>query len=467
MKFEDYLKENLNEQRTDTDSAKIWNSVSDRIDESKKRRRFLWIFGIVGIITLIFSIIGFSYLYKSNTTELSHPTLSKQQELESGKMNKDNHTNQPKSLHTTDNQTNTIASVQSEKTKQSINKANETAHINTTSDKKMRNISSKIGSESPYKKEAIDPQKENELRSRLDQIGDAINFDLSRKSNQGNIEKQDKLKLIALSPIRVNDTDLLTLPQKTLNLQNNIKALLPEQSITNIKTPKIFIGLHTSIGLSNKDINNDNSNSYTHLRKETEMALEHIETEVHLGYQISEKWSIISGINHLRQVEQFKWEGDYSTSSDGAYLYAIYLPNETDSIPTYMTGTHLKSVHRKMNIYNKSNILSIPLKISYTMGLGKNKLSITPGILYTAVIKTKGYMLSPDVTPINLSDIKNELDISYSLNVQFVKRIKGNTQLTIGSNYRYIPTWTQINDLNTSTLRYHMINLHLGIRHWL
>jgi len=466
MKFEDYLKENLNEQRTDTDSVKIWNKVSDRIDESKRRRRFFWLFGSVGIITLIFAAVGYSYFSKTYNTELSNTRIAEQIEKEPINNKKDNYKNETKTSGTTDNQLNATTPVHLKKTNKNEKNVSESENLKTNKSKKTKSISSKIRSNSNYNKAEAQTVKEYELISDPHVTGNEINIDLSQKSTLNQTKRKNDLRLIALSPILLNKPDQLTLPRRKYKLEKTLAALNVEHP-ANLKTAsKIFVGLYTGIGLSHKAIHNDIL-SYSSLRTQTEKTLEHIETELHLGYQISKKWSIISGINHLRQVERFNWEGDYSTVDNGEYLHSIYLPNETDSIPTFKTGTHVRSVHRKMNIYNRYNILSIPLKISYAMALGKNRLSITPGILYTAVINKKGYILDSAISPLNLNEIISKIDLSYSLNVQFIKQIKGNTQLTIGSNYRYIPEWRQVQNQSTSMVRYHMINLQLGIRHWL
>ncbi len=151
---------------------------------------------------------------------------------------------------------------------------------------------------------------------------------------------------------------------------------------------------------------------YVALRNETLSDLEAIRSNLFLNFHLSNRISLSTGLQYTRLNELFEWQGEYLQSKNGQYISEIVITPE-GTVNNFSEGEYKERVSRNMKIYNKTNLISVPLKLNLHQSLGGIVISLSGGVEANVFNWNEGFTLNKQGIPI---DLGKQEDIQFGIN---------------------------------------------------
>ncbi len=400
-RFNKHIKDHVERHEYDVDPQEIWEGILAK--EKPKSRRYFWMllfpFGI-GLLAI--------------TTWLSHENLT------------------PSTTFSNSNDTNQVELSVQDKVLSNYNKI-----VTLEREPKTTEIITEISSEQPASK-----QPPNSSIARQEKISSY--FSSSKKSNlnshsvldHSTIEKselstntikptQHQISSISKetkSPSRLAEKPLLAeleqvkelialqniinLPpglsyKRTAPVSHSRPYLVQDQSqisVASSKQNRWSLGINAGYGFVGKSIVSSSNESEAFDRSTTETPVELFSSELLVTYDISNNWSISSGINYQRVYEKFEWSGTFFEDHNGAIFQDV----------ENFTSIAFEKVEQTTSIYNQYNYVDIPLYLTYSPRLyRKLRPALFAGLSANVINYNEGTILNQVSLPLSLSDTKN------------------------------------------------------------
>ena len=472
MKFEKYIRDNLDKHTTEVDAAKIWDHVAKNIDQKKNRRGlFYWLSGLG--LSLVAVSIFFLYSFFNDTNAKTYVNTEEQissTNIETANDSQNPSLQQPVELVTNNSQ----EKINPNKNDNSL--ANNLESKNTTNNSPSAIVSSNVKTppnntrvKLPIIAKNTTPHfNTNSSLFTTPQIGKSKN---QTKKNILLEEKQMNLGQSVPTPmneaLRIENLILIkTIFPSLFKWHREPLALREAQPLSSLvaadSDSHFSLSLFSGVGLSAKTLSSEDR-MYTDLRNTTESTLEYYALSTGFLYHLNTRFAIGSGVDYLLQIEKFEWEGDYEESINGTYVDTIYYSKTLDTTITYANGDHEVLIHRNMRIYNRHQFISIPLSVQYSLGLGRHELSIRPSILFNLVRTAKGYYLNNFGVPSLLQELKTQGSIQYQLALDYHIPLSETWSFSVGSSLRWIPNSVLGENALLTQSSYKMYALRLGL----
>lgn len=481
--YKDIFKKHFENHEDDIDPQIIWDNI-----RPKKDRKILW-FGL----GLLFAIFVSSFVYLSVVKDIEHRPTIQSSELENHSMAKQavqakENTDSNKNIVDTNNELNNQ--------KDPSNKISETSTSKNSNLLNTRNIKSAV----PTKAVPTFTEVEKPLAKGLNQNGFVTErSSISSLSNQKvlteldarqnkiaetkvalkKIEKADVDKPIAQKESNVvfgniNALELLSIYEGQISFVERVKkelTLLPRAKQSDPERIKVkpsnqmfSLGLNAAYGFLNSDrvAISENYSEQLDRRNDNLENLEAARINLLLNYHLGSKVSLSSGLQYTRLNELFTWEGSYRTTKDGEYIMDLTETSE-GVITTFAQGEYEATETRNMRIYNKTNLISIPVILSLNQPIGKFDISIGGGIEANVAQWRDGFVLNEQGVPLELRDQEtSNFGLSYVGNLGLGYTF--NEKLKLSANIGYVQFKHSEVNLNTD---YKIANVGIGLKYLL
>ena len=293
--------------------------------------------------------------------------------------------------------------------------------------------------------------------------------EIESRSNKESIESPDiKKAIIKISYLENLYISSLSYDNRVIpNLYIDVEEYLTEEIVNSDNKEidkKISLAVNGAYGFlqSNSTAKNSNNEQALVNRKNTVQELESARINMLVNYHLGSRISVSSGLQYSRINELFTWQGIYERESKGQYITEIVETAENTLI-TYAEGEFDERVDRNMRIYNKTNLVSIPLILNLHQGVGNFTFSIGGGVEANVFQWRDGFVLDNDNAPIALQDQEQskfginyvaKLGVEYSLN----------QQLSLAANFGYTKMKHSDSDLISN---YRINDLGIGLRYFM
>lgn len=459
--YKDIFKKNFDQLEDDIDPQIIW----DNIKPKKKKKNMLWFFLSSFLLILIVSI---SYLYfQKDANEIASSQTKPSKTVETIDASEKLNENQPIKEIAQDNHVLT-ADTYSNKVDEKLNQINSSRNAEQTfTEVKKNDLEPKPSISFSSRNSALAAQ-ETEIQKDL--VHDFSTKEIKKRVIDENLSFPDSIpvaeKIIVknLDRLMLNELDFVgrKIPIRAMrfeqyprsNNRNQFKEL----------NKGFSLAVNSSYGFLNAERSVDpgaNQNVYLH-RIETVSELEAARINMLVNYHLSNRISFGTGIQYTRINELFEWQGNYKRTTNGEYVTEIIeTPEETYF--SFAEGEYEENVQRNMKIYNKTNLISIPLIANFHQAFGDFSLSIGAGIEANVFQFRDGYVLNELEIPVALQDQESsKFGLSYFGKIGVEYRLTD--QLSFGASFGYIQMRHSEIDLNTS---YAVKDLGLGLRYTL
>ena len=224
------------------------------------------------------------------------------------------------------------------------------------------------------------------------------------RNNLGSAKENEKIggvemassEILKLSALQTFSIIPFTIEQVLPELKMTVQGIIAAPTNNGASKSKMGLSVGGSYGLlsSNFESTSGASLAYTTARAETESNLEAFTTNVLFDYRILKNISISSGLGYTRINELFQWENNFVRDNFGEHHAATEIDENGVSNFVYSTGTYQEEVSRKMNIYNKTDLVSVPLVIGLHKSVGEINVSIQGAVQANFLIGQDGYILN-------------------------------------------------------------------------
>jgi len=463
--IDDLIKKHVNGHEADIDPNEIWAGVQAK-QKNKPRRKLI---GLIYLsLLLIVPLCWLSIrLVTQNQTTADTTKLVENSEASFNTTdtvyNSDNTTfnpidlnannqeisNSPVESNTSDNtQGNTIVTPQltenqfnSEKNKSFSKSLVSTSQSNLLNDKQLQSPDHRLRPQSSL--------QENEMTAVLPSTSNSV----SESSNNGNSASAlpvSKEKLVPFHTIDLITSDVLAYESDSYDPQ-----LI---TINTLQRQKWLLSAVTGYSkIVNRSITSLSSSPYDTYRNNSETALDALSGNLLLSYNLSDAFTLSSGISFQRDYELFEWQGSYIVDSQGA----LVSQGVDDELPSSFRNSYL-SEERDSRIYNQYEYYGIPIFLKYNFGQSRIRTALLAGITATVHKSFDGLVLNEDRLPVELAMIQDEVKIglkySCSLALEYPIYNSWALQSSIGYSYRK-------NEQRDLRLQYHYVDFRLGIQH--
>lgn len=466
--YKDIFKKNFDDHEDDIDPQIIWDNV-----RPKKKSRFLWFILNSFLVLVVVTALYFMFNIDKEADEVNRAQSSEFAigeddggGKESVNKNKNDAQLVQKNMASIDkiieadlkeSKSNLIEHASSQIPKQTFTEVRKQNEINI----KLTNL-------------PTTPRTNNErLLANTNEVKESVQND-----DRKNIEKED-LKIIVTNdliessnePITINYLGTLGLNKLLIGdreipkLTMSISDYVAEQDVVKQKVKldnKISFSINGGYGFlqANRSANNLGSEQLLNARNNTVEELEAARINMLVNYHLGSKISISSGLQYSRINELFTWTGSQLRQANGQYITEI-LETPEETFITYEEGEFDQRVVRNMKIYNKTNLVSVPVILNLHHAVGDFSFSIGGGVEANVFQWRDGFVLDPQNNPMSLQDQEqSKFGLNYvaKLGVEYAL----NEKLKLAVNFDYVQL--KQTELNLKS-RYNITNLGLGLRY--
>jgi len=437
----------------------MWDNIEKGLDKKEDNRFGFWLF--LGFIILCFtSTIIYTKSKPSDRNLLSHTDTST-----SERKNK---------LSLSENEMANIDNIT-----ESIVK-NDTRLDNEIISNKSKKRSITKQSMSQYKP-IINDQEQNDLiiindqyKDNKDTLSKAINTILQENISKFSRIKNNKKNNILIKPlpqlanINLNNSFLDTTPIISLDLYENIEPLdLKENHKTNAPQGSCLL-LYTSLGKLNMNNSIDQDNAWMNEKNLSEDPMYAIDLGIEFHTPIYKELYVSIGAEYSRRV--------YNVEISDTIIETTTMMNDSAIIvngiePLYLSGeiTSKKNIITDYNVYNKYNLISIPVSIGLKKQFQHNILSLSVGTAVNLYARTDGYSLSPALRVVPYSELKPDIDHTLidrmTISAGYSRQVSHKWSINCGMRWnKSIKTIYSISSPNAESLkrRHEIISISLG-----
>jgi len=270
-----------------------------------------------------------------------------------------------------------------------------------------------------------------------------------------------------LSP-RIEDVALLSAIDASVSyLSKKPRPLLNTAVNVEQKAKETFnrwgIQAGSSVGLfsTNYKYGDISFENYAANRDLTESALEAISGHVLVDYQFHKNISISSGLAYTRINELFEWEGASLQQRSGQHITGVEQYPDGQENLVYSNGTYEALVDRKLKVYNKTDLIYVPVYLNTHHELGDISLNFMAGVKANVVVNEEGYILNQNFVDEPLSQENESIfKLGWSGGVGLEYTLRENLGLNLNAKYTY---WTK--DQSGISISYHIIESGLSLKY--
>jgi len=445
-------------------SDDMWESISVQLDAQKKKRRrpiFFWWF----FVMLLGSVITFQFLKNSNGISIK--------ENSSIPVNQSQTLSQTSIIQQTEEKK-ISGSVSSELAQMSTNR-NEIESFNNTSVKEGRlhktedvKISEKEISTNNLTNYPTNNSPNNSTNN--SNLIPLIDNSLPSYSKLPESEDADSGHPMDILDHPVFTTNSLTsspslifLNAPTINVEaTNISGVYLDinKPIVHKKKIRNFVEINAGIGKPFKHMSSSNlENSALNFRKETEKPLYSWNSNILIGFDFMQTWTIAAGLEWSEIIEKFNYTNGKATRIEVKIDPSTQQPSDTSLV----RGTLSERGQ------NTLSLLNIPLNIGYQKKLGSWKVGLEAGLGLNVRLKSSGKILLAEQDVKSLADLnyiyKTKIGLSSGLAISFERHLSKHVSFMIKPQYiTYFSDWSQ--NSNPVSVYYDMLSLNVGIKHY-
>ena len=471
--YKDIFKRRFDDHEDEIDPQIIW----DNIRPKRKSRLVWWRLGLV-LVLLLAPIV---YLYLQNDQWLNEKDQASEfvssgedNIMEIGAIDASANENSISEVSFNNSQggipgkEETKTKSQPEKTFTEVNKrkVEETNKIVATQkDLKQKNVIRESRSASTVVVASSEERQNDDRKipTKKDIVSDLLEVNAKNKQDGSHKILDSSNSEIGLELLNSLSPFLLVTKQTTYNLGMTPIAYVKvkEDHVKDIPSRGFSMGVSADYGILNT-VRESNSVDLLLGRLNTLENLESLRFNTLLTYHFGSRISLSSGLQYTRLNELFRWQGTFLSSEFGEYIDTV---EETadGTILTLVEGEHEVEITRNMRIYNKSNLVSVPLILNLSQGIGKFNFSISGGVEANLLQWRDGYVVDEQDAPIALQD-QEQSDFGLSYLGRFGVEYRFAEDLSLSANVGYV----QLNhsELNLNTL-YKVKTFGLGLRYFL
>ncbi len=476
-----FMKNKVFDHETPTDADQLWQGILDKqVEEEKPKRRLLWFWVSLGLL-----IVGLSagYLFFEHSNEMDSTTPLKAERpgsnssaaeratdiVDSGTTDSsgassndftangttaiDNSATTREQPITTAKKENSI--VKSELVPPSISNTNAKATTTVIAIQK-ENSTDELEKEGATQNDTTGGVENAEVEANAKKlvtadllIAEESNNNFTKVETATNGTNSSKVENNLVKDLEVADSRLEKITLNALTLQLSDIALLPyidnpgipedltafpkgKNPINPIKKHSPFsIGAHFSYGFADRQLKNNNADddAYLNQRNQTESAEQVLGTGIDIQYQFKSGFFAKTGLQYEQITERF----DIKNTIEEDFLNeniptAIYHTQDGGIDTIFGSGMAIRRATQEREIYNRYQIIDLPLMIGYTPNT-KKRLNwfVEGGVLLNLTLFSSGEIL----------DVDGETIIDLSASTDFKKNIGLSLNGGVGLSYRW------------------------------
>lgn len=502
-KFEKHIKDQANKTGDNVDTEALWNSVSNKLNERKKRPFLYWIWGamIIGAIGSIYQIDHATLFTKEElATDSDMVTQPKKKNIEQSPVNtalidkSDIGLDQSRqsiqerkpdiSINAQDRtHTNQIEYVAKESGKSNLQNFGYSSNSQPTLGSSVYQKNASSTSIQKEQKAIHEMKMESEKRVSLNNQNiidekDFLNKHFSKDQypdpqESPSIISQDGRAYHSENSV-INRNEYLILPRipslhQTLKLNNDSRPM-PQLLLNRRSLSKWSLGVESGIGASmvkHKLISSDAINNAYMVRSKSMRPLMSFDLSARVGYNISPKIKLCSGISYGQLIHE-------STKSltatervliDNVLIEQIIGPEGTEEV--YGEGYVTKETVSIRNRISRYHTLSIPIFIELSAADNSFSPLVGIGIDYSFMLKRAGYIhLDSSDEYSSKEDLQNVLagSLGFSANAYLGGRLALSDFNSVTARFLYRKEFfSHFNNSLGFTEKYSTLQLRIGV----
>lgn len=418
-KFDNELQNKLEHFHSQVDVGDLWAAIESDVDavnsNKNKKRKFIWFFSLIGLLSLV--VIFFSWeKIKIDTTSNQQTSIEIQEAEQSFLPNTTKAINSKNNLNQKKTTEESLASNQKSETQNSTSQIN-----NNTFTKKE--ITKKTRANFPLSNFIKSTNPSNEMSMVQNAITPKGNssFDLSLEKNKNAANANEDFAMNSLTErSQLPVVFLLSKNKNTLNvnldLENQDEGTLPVSEFPKFYQlpPKWIFSVGTQSGFSllqrRLSAAHSEANEYINKRNATEKPLEAFQIGIHGNVLHRSGFEFSLGVQMTQLNEAFNYQEsrmEFDTIANG--LFGYYINPYGDTIPAYDQVINSKDILFSKKTINRYRMLDVPMLLGYHFQREKWSLGIQAGLIANIRLKTKGAILNEAGTIEDLETNQNSI----------------------------------------------------------
>ena len=234
----------------------------------------------------------------------------------------------------------------------------------------------------------------------FNEIDEAVNVDVNSRNGLIEFTKVSSISAVLLEDLK-QDYHMPILGVDLLG-DKNIGDKNESQS-----SKKLSLKIGSTYGIITSEYSGIDASeeAYAMLRAASESNLEALSTGVLIDFQVHRNFSISTGLGYRRINELFQLDNTFVRNASGPHLTGIEVGIDGSENYVYSNGSFQELVTAKMKIYNKADLLRVPLNLSLIKSIGPVSVSLFGGVEANVLIGEEGYILGENDAVLNLESI--------------------------------------------------------------
>lgn len=480
--YKDIFRKHFDTHEDEIDPQLIWDKV-----KPKKKKRFTWIF----LVPIALGILVFAFIFQRN--EKAIEVGQSQVGIETGLVEKDEDVMADSASQISENLNQKKRGPESKSILEEKNDALVKSPFTEVKKKKIReaNRSKKVQGEKDREQTIFTKAEKSEeapesiftevkkIAERAEEIftevkdnnGSKLSAEIVELEKETlktkdlgkteNLDKEIKSSIVRLPKVSMGKFVVADREKEDLRISfAKLKKFQIVESPENSVQSFWSLATNVNYGFLNSDTKSETDfAAYKQTRIETVDQLEAVRANILASYHLGQRISFTSGIQYTRLNELFTWRGSYVEPVEGEYIESIEITN-SDTIYTLRDGQYLEKKVRNMKIYNKTNLISVPLVLNYTHTVNKFSLVLSGGIEANIFEWSDGYILNEEGVPTTLKSHESNFGLNYLASVALAYQLTD--QLSLSANVSSVFLNNQEENLSTD---YRITGVGLGLQY--
>ena len=487
--YKDIFRRHFDAHHDDTDPLEMWEAIKVRRPRRRRRRRIGLIIipvviGVGFLITVAISKIQTKYSenaavevsqveeemvqiedverfdaqgkYESAANELKKEGLAQGKNLQ-----------ESPNKNLTKVQENTMKAISEDHGLAGLNSSKNSA-IKPNNQKPVVESQAKMGNGLPTTEERVEIQTDITASNITQETADfgsmVMNVEMASEETDENsalvknknIELIRRLDALMFNPFQSKNS----MPSLTMKTEG---VIVDQVKQTISAEDKFSIILGGSYGLLSSNFKgvDSSSDALAMKRSSTESNLEAISANLLLDYRVHKSISLSSGVIYTRINELFEWQNTRVRSMIGEHQTGIevYPGGQVNNV--FSVGEYETAVTKKMKIYNKTDLLAIPLTVNLNKTVGNFNFSVSGGMQANILMGERGYVLASDDEVMVLgTEVASKFGLGWSTGVGLEYLVS--EKIGLGGNISYNRLNKEQANVNVA---YGIVNLGIGLRY--
>ncbi len=490
MKNDDsQFRDKLGQHRSEVDIDELWGAIEpkvDQINERRKRRRFfLFFWGMAGVLLL--GGLGVQFLMPSAEVMVEQAIdhvdgKGKSALVEVERTEKNTETS---NLISKDFETQKKLGDKKEKTTPSeeIENLEQTnQQTKSTQDKQTKlitDLKNKVTPSQEVGEKSLGANREEQTKAGFSSSPKAVDSQEAPTlsipplaSNSPQFTEEKKLSIfLPLSSI----LSPLPLPQETLTTSYKNWSSDEERPDRKNNAPAFNLAIEAYGGLAYaaKHWQANDANLLAR-RKATESALETTQLGALLEVSYFKNWSLAAGVQQTRINERFDYDDEIVETSLVTVSRVVFVQTNGDTIRVDNELPLTRTTTINQRIYNRYTMIDLPILFGYSQAMGKWRVGTRLGLWTNLSLRTKGQIRSLTGTEnIKLAEEQDRVYVdrmrwSYSLDFHLERALQEHLSLRLSTRAHHYPAqFNQSSYADRLKEGYTVIGLNLALRYQL